>query len=205
MERVDVYRTKEAIPPERDEAAHAGRSSVAGQICGEVAPELLVGNLEHMGNGRLLTHDDEQDLGRRARAGDTRARARLIEKNLRLVVSVAKKYRGMGLPFEDLIQEGNLGLMRAVDGFDLEMGNRSRSAIESRRYLSPVQRYPPLEMNQALIQTMRATLSGADMESAERKDFASRGGHSPPGLFVGQVEPVRSYIAPDNLREGDTK
>jgi RNA polymerase sigma factor (sigma-70 family) len=59
---------------------------------------------------------------RRARSGN--ARARLIERNLRLVVSVAKRYRDMGLPFEDLIQEGNIGLMKAADRFDSEMGHR---------------------------------------------------------------------------------
>ena len=64
------------------------------------------------------------DLGRRAKAGDERARRRLIEKNLRLAVSVAKRYRGMGLPFEDLIQEGNIGLMKAVEKFDPEKGWR---------------------------------------------------------------------------------
>jgi RNA polymerase primary sigma factor len=61
---------------------------------------------------------------RRARAGDERARARLIEMNLRLVVSVAKRYRGMCLPFEDLIQEGNIGLMKAADRFYPGLGNR---------------------------------------------------------------------------------
>jgi len=82
MERVDTCRTKEAIPPEREEAAHPGRSSVASQSRGEEAPELLAGYLGRIGRGRLLTHEDELDLGRRARAGDTRARARLIERNL---------------------------------------------------------------------------------------------------------------------------
>jgi RNA polymerase primary sigma factor len=89
-----------------------------------VAPETLAGYLGRIGRGRLLTHEEELDLGRRARAGDARARSRLIEKNLRLVVSVAKRYRGMGLPFEDLIQEGNLGLMKAAERFDPELGNR---------------------------------------------------------------------------------
>jgi RNA polymerase primary sigma factor len=91
---------------------------------GTEAPELLAGYLGKIGRRRLLTHQEEISLSRRARAGDQRARKKLIESNLRLVVSVAKRYRGMGLPFEDLIQEGNLGLMRAVDGFDSERGNR---------------------------------------------------------------------------------
>jgi RNA polymerase primary sigma factor len=75
-------------------------------------------------NGQLLTHAEELTLSRAANRGDRRARQKLIEKNLRLVVSVAKKYRGMGLPFEDLIQEGNLGLMKAVEKFDPERGFR---------------------------------------------------------------------------------
>jgi RNA polymerase primary sigma factor len=87
-------------------------------------PELLVGYLAKIGRGDLLTHRQEVGLARKARSGDRRARSKLIEKNLRLVVSVAKKYRGMGLPFEDLIQEGNIGLMKAVERFDPEMGNR---------------------------------------------------------------------------------
>ena len=72
----------------------------------------------------MLTHAEEIDLSNRAKAGDRKARQRLIEKNLRLVVSVAKKYRGMGLPFEDLIQEGNIGLMKAVEKFDPDRGFR---------------------------------------------------------------------------------
>src|SRR5918995_3725097 len=77
------------------------------------APELLPDYFARIDKGKLLTHREEIDLSKRAQAGDEKARQKLIEKNLRLVISVAKKYRGMGLPFEDLIQEGNLGLMKA--------------------------------------------------------------------------------------------
>ena len=87
-------------------------------------PELLGKYLSHIGQGNLLTHQEEIDLSKRAKAGDQKARQRLIEKNLRLVVSVAKKYRGYGLPFEDLIQEGNIGLMKAVEKYDPERGFR---------------------------------------------------------------------------------
>ena len=87
-------------------------------------PELIAGYLVKISRDRLLTHAEELDLSRRAKAGDERARRRLIEKNLRLVVSVAKKYRGYGLPFEDLIQEGNIGLMKAVEKYDPDRGFR---------------------------------------------------------------------------------
>jgi RNA polymerase primary sigma factor len=71
-----------------------------------------------------LTHQEEIDLSKRAKDGDEKARRRLIEKNLRLVVSVAKKYRGYGLSFEDLIQEGNVGLIKAVEKYDPDRGYR---------------------------------------------------------------------------------
>ncbi len=91
---------------------------------GHETPEPLAGYLDRIGKGKLLTHREEMELSRRARAGDGRARRELIERNLKLVVSIAKRYRGMGLPFEDLVQEGNLGLLRAVDKFDPEKGYR---------------------------------------------------------------------------------
>jgi RNA polymerase primary sigma factor len=87
-------------------------------------PELLAKYLRYIGQGDLLTHKEEIDLSKRAKQGEGKARRRLIEKNLRLVVSVAKKYRGYGLPFEDLIQEGNIGLMKAVEKFDPDRGWR---------------------------------------------------------------------------------
>jgi RNA polymerase primary sigma factor len=91
---------------------------------GEEAPELLPDYFARIDKGKLLTHEEEIDLSKRAKAGDEKARQRLIEKNLRLAVSVAKKYRGMGLPFEDLIQEGNIGLMKAVEKYDPDRGWR---------------------------------------------------------------------------------
>ena len=86
--------------------------------------DILTQYLSRVRDGRLLDAAEERDLSRRARGGDEQARRRLIKSNLRLVISIAKKYRGRGVPFEDLIQEGNAGLIRAVEKFDPEMGNR---------------------------------------------------------------------------------
>jgi RNA polymerase primary sigma factor len=125
MERMSVPCTNDTVPPmEGDGAAHLGRASTVSSSQREEAPELVVGYLERIGRSPLLTTRDEAELARRAREGDEKAFRTLIEKNLRLVVSVAKRYRGMGLPFEDLIQEGNLDLMKAVERFDPERGNR---------------------------------------------------------------------------------
>jgi len=87
-------------------------------------PDLLSSYFARIDKGALLTHVEEVNLSKRARAGDAKARTRLVEKNLRLVVSVAKRYRGYGVPFEDLIQEGNIGLMKAVEKFDPDRGWR---------------------------------------------------------------------------------
>ena len=72
----------------------------------------------------LLTADQEKTLARRVQQGDAEARDWMVRANLRLVVNIARNYNHRGLAFQDLIEEGNLGLMRAVEGFDPEMGTR---------------------------------------------------------------------------------
>ena len=78
--------------------------------------------LKEIGNVPLLTTEQEVELAKRVEAGDEEAKKPLTEANLRLVVSIAKKYVGRGMPFLDLIQEGNMGLMKAVDKFDYTKG-----------------------------------------------------------------------------------
>ena len=78
--------------------------------------------LKEIGRVPLLTSDEEKELAERMALGDEDAKNRLIEANLRLVVSIAKRYVGKGMFFLDLIQEGNIGLMKAVDKFDHEKG-----------------------------------------------------------------------------------
>jgi len=78
--------------------------------------------LKEIGKVALLTPEQEIDLAQRMEKGDEEAKRRLIEANLRLVVSIAKKYVGRGMLFLDLIQEGNLGLIRAVEKFDWRKG-----------------------------------------------------------------------------------
>src|SRR5919201_1406759 len=78
--------------------------------------------LRDIAQRRLLTATEEVELAKRIERGDQEAKNRMIEANLRLVVANAKRYRGLGLPFLDLIQEGILGLIRAVEKFDYRRG-----------------------------------------------------------------------------------
>ncbi len=80
--------------------------------------------LKEIGQVRLLTADEEIELAKLVSEGDKKAKDKLTEANLRLVVSIAKKYSGRGLHILDLIQEGNTGLIRAVDKFDYTKGNK---------------------------------------------------------------------------------
>jgi RNA polymerase primary sigma factor len=95
----------------------------------DVAPEPVLGAgdslqlfLADVGRHKLLTASEEVMLAKRIEKGDLLAKRRMIESNLRLVVSIAKGYRGLGVPFLDLIQEGTLGLNRAVEKFDWRRG-----------------------------------------------------------------------------------
>ena len=87
-------------------------------------PAMIQAYMNELSAFPLLTAEQERALGRRVQAGDSAARQRLINCNLRLVVSIAKRHANQGLPLLDLIQEGNLGLMRAVERFNAELGFR---------------------------------------------------------------------------------
>ena len=80
--------------------------------------------LKEIGSIPLLTQEQEQELAKRKAEGDTLAGQKLVEANLRLVVSIAKRYTGRGMSFLDLVQEGNIGLMKAVEKFDYAKGYR---------------------------------------------------------------------------------
>jgi RNA polymerase primary sigma factor len=95
--------------------------SVPADLAGET-DDALGAYLKEIGRGRLLTKAQEIELAKQIEAGSDEARRIMTECNLRLVVSIAKKYQNRGLPLLDLIQEGNLGLMRAVEKFDHRRG-----------------------------------------------------------------------------------
>jgi RNA polymerase nonessential primary-like sigma factor len=105
-----------------DEQAPAGAAEIsAGE--GEVG-NTLQAYLREIRRAPLFTPQEEFETATRARAGDFSARQQMIERNLRLVVSIAKNYLGRGLPMTDLIEEGNLGLMHAIGKFEPERGFR---------------------------------------------------------------------------------
>lgn len=118
------------LPLELDWALAQGDESDAGESedTREIAPESpdysdsLKAYLKEIGRHKLLSAREEIELTRRMKEGDKEARRRLIQANLRLVVSIARRYQNRGLSFQDLIQEGSLGLIRAVEKFDPERG-----------------------------------------------------------------------------------
>lgn len=86
--------------------------------------DLIQAYLRKVRKHKLLKREEEFELAKRARSGDIQAARKLAESNLRLVVQIAKQYRNRGLSFEDLIQEGNLGLLRAIEKYNPELGFR---------------------------------------------------------------------------------
>lgn len=105
---------------EEEDEAEAAEAIQAGAPL----PDSIKRYFSEIAKRDLLNAQDERDLATRAKAGDKRARAKLVESNLRLVVSIAKRYLKRGMALQDLIQEGNVGLMRAVDKFDPDRGFR---------------------------------------------------------------------------------
>ncbi len=104
--------------------AERGRRKAATAL--DLKPEMSTDSLQlflkDIGKRRLLTAQEEVVLAKRIERGDLDAKQKMVESNLRLVVSIAKKYRNQGLPFLDLIQEGTLGLVRAAEKFDYRKG-----------------------------------------------------------------------------------
>ncbi|MFN9915837.1 MAG: sigma-70 family RNA polymerase sigma factor, partial [Pirellulaceae bacterium] len=91
----------------------------------EVSPQSpLETYLREINETKLLSAAEEQELARRILQGDAQARDHMVRANLRLVVNIARGYVSKGLGLQDLIEEGNLGLLRAVEGFDPDMGTR---------------------------------------------------------------------------------
>ncbi|HTP40924.1 MAG TPA: sigma-70 family RNA polymerase sigma factor [Nitrospiria bacterium] len=89
---------------------------------GREEPDAVKSYLKEIRRWELLTYEQEQALAKRVSKGDGRARRRMIESNLRLVVSIGKRYINRGLPFSDIIEEGNLGLIKAVEKFNYKKG-----------------------------------------------------------------------------------
>ena len=109
--------------PARTAAKPRARRTAPAKRSGRVQSP-LESYLKEINATPLLTADEEKSLARRIGAGDAGARDHMIRANLRLVVNISRSYTNRGLPLPDLIEEGNLGLMRAVEGFDPEMGTR---------------------------------------------------------------------------------
>ncbi|MEJ7718905.1 MAG: sigma-70 family RNA polymerase sigma factor [Thermoleophilaceae bacterium] len=108
--------------PEPTTPAPAAAAATAESIFLDPGPDGLAMFLRRIGRVPLLTAEQEVQLSRRIERGDLEAKRVMIESNLRLVVSIAKKYRGLGMPFLDLIQEGTIGLVRAAEKFDHRKG-----------------------------------------------------------------------------------
>ena len=113
--------TSPAVPREETLTLDAGNKTRVGYAAADSAIKLY---LREIGQVDLLTPQEEHELALRIQNGDAEAKERMIKANLRLVVRIARDYEDIGLPLLDLISEGNIGLMRAVERFDPEKGNK---------------------------------------------------------------------------------
>jgi RNA polymerase primary sigma factor len=113
---------KAASEVERAPDKRRGRKAKQIDFRPDMTTDSLQLFLKDIGKVRLLTAQEEVDLAKRIERGDLDAKQKMVESNLRLVVSIAKNYRNQGLPFLDLIQEGTLGLVRAAEKFDYRKG-----------------------------------------------------------------------------------
>jgi RNA polymerase primary sigma factor len=122
----DVYRALEELQVEIVDAEateeNAKEEARLDESVREVSTDALQLFLKDIGKVELLTAAEEVELAKRIERGDHRAKQEMVEANLRLVVSIAKRYRNQGLPFLDLIQEGTIGLVRAAEKFDWRKG-----------------------------------------------------------------------------------
>src|SRR5436309_607053 len=122
----DVYRALEELNVEIVDAqateAEQKEEARLAESVREVSTDALQLFLKDIGKVELLTAAEEVELAKRIERGDHRAKQEMVEANLRLVVSIAKRYRNQGLPFLDLIQEGTIGLVRAAEKFDYRKG-----------------------------------------------------------------------------------
>ena len=122
MEQADIFADAEPEPDALEFEEHAHEEEEAEEVKAPIVEhfdDAIKLYLREIQKSKLLTADEEKELAGRIAKGDKSARDRMIESNLRLVVKIAKRYINRGLPFLDLIEEGNMGLIKAVERFKL--------------------------------------------------------------------------------------
>ena len=120
INNLTLYIEKQLLAEEEEETTATSEQLLEGVASTDPIREYL----KEIGSIPLLTQEQEQDLAKRKSEGDAEAGRKLVEANLRLVVGIAKRYTGRGMSFLDLVQEGNIGLMKAVEKFDYTKGYR---------------------------------------------------------------------------------
>ncbi len=123
-EQQDDSVTVQELELEESGREQEGNGTSRRDAASPIGPDVIMYYLRDIRKTRLLTFEEEQKLAKRVGQGDEEARARMIEANLRLVIVIGKRYINRGLPFPDIIEEGNFGLIRAVDKFQYQRGFR---------------------------------------------------------------------------------